>query len=100
MSATSPPFRVLKFGGTSITGLERVEAIAGQVRERVADHAPVVVVSAFAGVTDALIAVARTAASGQSYEEMEAPYLRAAPRSGARAPRPGRRDRVWSGWAY
>ena len=72
MSATSPPFRVLKFGGTSITGLERVEAIAGQVRERVADHAPVVVVSAFAGVTDALIAVARTAASGQSYEEMEA----------------------------
>ena len=63
MSATSPPFRVLKFGGTSITGLERVEAIAEQVRERVANHAPVVVVSAFAGVTDALIRAARLAAS-------------------------------------
>ena len=72
MNATSLPFRVLKFGGTSITGLDRVEAIAGQVRERVADHAPVIVVSAFAGVTDALIAAARAAASGQSYEEMGA----------------------------
>ena len=72
MSATSPPFRVLKFGGTSITGLERVEAIAEQVRERVANHAPVVVVSAFAGVTDALIRAARLAASGESYEETEA----------------------------
>jgi aspartokinase/homoserine dehydrogenase 1 len=71
MSATSPPFRVLKFGGTSITGLERVEAIAGQVQDRLASHAPVVVVSAFAGVTDALISAARAAASGQSYEKME-----------------------------
>jgi aspartokinase/homoserine dehydrogenase 1 len=82
MSSTSPPFRVLKFGGTSITGLERVEVIAGQVRDRVADHTPVVVVSAFAGVTDALIGAARAAASGRSYEEMEADisaqHLRAA----------------------
>jgi aspartate kinase len=72
MSSTSPPFRVLKFGGTSVTGLDRVEVIAGQVRERVVDHTPVVVVSAFAGVTDALIAAVRAAASGRSYEEMEA----------------------------
>ncbi|HCR03717.1 MAG TPA: hypothetical protein DIU18_00865, partial [Gemmatimonadetes bacterium] len=71
MSSTSPPFRVLKFGGTSVTGLERVEVIAAQVQERVADYNPVVVVSALAGVTDALTAAARAAASGLSYEEIE-----------------------------
>ena len=72
MSRSVRPFRVLKFGGTSVTGSERVDVIAGQLRERVVDHAPVVVVSAFAGVTDALIAAARAAASGGDYEEMEA----------------------------
>ena len=72
MSRTARPFRVLKFGGTSVTGPERVEVIAQQVRERMARYAPVVVVSAFAGVTDSLIAAARAAASGGNWEELEA----------------------------
>jgi aspartokinase/homoserine dehydrogenase 1 len=72
MSGTARPYRVLKFGGTSVTGVERVEVIAAEVRERTARHAPVVVVSAFAGVTDALISAAGAAAGGNGYEELEA----------------------------
>ncbi|MSR36032.1 MAG: bifunctional aspartate kinase/homoserine dehydrogenase I [Gemmatimonadetes bacterium] len=72
MSGSSRPFRVLKFGGTSVTGAERVEVIAAEVRQRIAAQIPVVVVSAFAGVTDALIAAARAAAGGTGYEELEA----------------------------
>ena len=66
------PFRVLKFGGTSVTGAERMEVIAAEVKQRAATHVPIVVVSAFAGVTDALIAVSSAAASGAGYEELEA----------------------------
>ena len=72
MSGSACPFRVLKFGGTSVTGAERVEVIAAEVRDRASGHHPVVVVSAFAGVTDALVAAARAAAGGGSYEELEA----------------------------
>ncbi len=72
MSRSARPYRVLKFGGTSVTGPERVEVIAQQVRERMGKYAPVVVVSAFAGVTDSLIAAARAAASGGNWEELEA----------------------------
>ena len=72
MSRSSQPFRVLKFGGTSVTGPERVAVIADQVSRRMTERTPVVVVSAFAGVTDALIAAARAAAGGGSYEELEA----------------------------
>ena len=72
MSRSSQPFRVLKFGGTSVTGPERVAVIADQVSRRMTERTPVVVVSAFVGVTDALIAAARAAAGGGSYEELEA----------------------------
>lgn len=72
MSAPGRPFRVLKFGGTSVTGAERVEVIAAEVRQRAQAQIPIVVVSAFAGVTDALIAAARAAAGGGGYEELEA----------------------------
>jgi aspartokinase len=72
MSGSGRPFRVLKFGGTSVTGAERVEVIAAEVRDRTAERTPIVVVSAFAGVTDALIAAARAAAATTGYEELEA----------------------------
>ncbi len=65
------PFRVLKFGGTSVTGGERVAVIAEEVRRRMADLTPLVVVSAFSGVTDALTAAARRAAEGGDHEELE-----------------------------
>jgi len=48
--------RVMKFGGTSVSGAERLRAVAGQVRAAVAEERVLVVVSAMAGVTDLLIA--------------------------------------------
>ena len=44
----------MKFGGTSVGSPERIRALADLVAARV-DRAPVVVVSAFSGITDALL---------------------------------------------
>ena len=56
----------MKFGGTSVGSPERIRALADLVAART-DRAPVVVVSAFSGITDALLhgahlALARDAA--------------------------------------
>lgn len=58
-------FRVLKFGGTSVTGAERIAGIERIVRDRAGTSEPVVVVSAFAGVTSALLEAARAAVDGR-----------------------------------
>jgi aspartate kinase len=54
--ATEPSRRwcVLKFGGTSVTGVDKVDTLAGIVRMRAAERPVVVVVSALAGVTSEL----------------------------------------------
>lgn len=52
---------VLKFGGTSVATADALERVARIVR---AASSPVVVVSATAGTTNALVATARTAAGG------------------------------------
>jgi aspartate kinase len=54
---------VVKFGGTSVGDAAAIERAAAIVRSRL-DRAPVVVVSALAGTTNALIAVAEQAAQG------------------------------------
>jgi aspartate kinase len=54
---------VLKFGGTSVGDAEAIARTAGIVASR-RDHGPVVVVSALAGVTNTLIALAEQAARG------------------------------------
>ena len=56
--------RVMKFGGTSVSGGERLRAVAGQVRAAVAEERVLVVVSAMAGVTDLLIAGIGAAEAG------------------------------------
>jgi aspartokinase/homoserine dehydrogenase 1 len=56
--------RVMKFGGTSVSGAERLRAVAGQVRAAVAEERVLVVVSAMAGVTDLLIAGISAAEAG------------------------------------
>ncbi len=48
------PRRVLKFGGTSVTGASRLDVIASVVRDRLEVCHPVVVVSALSGVTEQL----------------------------------------------
>jgi aspartokinase/homoserine dehydrogenase 1 len=54
----------MKFGGTSVSGAERLRAVAEQVRAAVADERVLVVVSAMAGVTDLLIAGIGAAEAG------------------------------------
>lgn len=71
MSSRSRRHRVLKFGGTSVTGAERVDVIGRQVGARMDELHPIVVVSAFARVTEDLIEAARLAASGGNYQELE-----------------------------
>ena len=55
--------RILKFGGTSVADAAAVERVTGVVRGHGGPR-PVVVVSALAGATDALLAAADAAAAG------------------------------------
>ncbi len=55
---------VVKFGGTSVGDAAAIERAAGIVTSRAARH-PVVVVSALAGVTNALLEIAEQATRGQ-----------------------------------
>ncbi len=58
---------VMKFGGTSLAGAEEIVHV-GQIVRRFSGRSPVVVVSAMAGVTDDLIALAEQAVSGRPTE--------------------------------
>ena len=55
---------VMKFGGTSVEDAAAIQRVAEIVTGRL-DQRPVVVVSAMAKVTDALLATARAAGSGE-----------------------------------
>jgi aspartate kinase len=55
---------VVKFGGTSVGDADAIRRTAEIVRGRL-DRSPIVVVSALAGATNALIAIAEQAAKGQ-----------------------------------
>lgn len=65
------PFRVLKFGGTSVSAPEGVEVMRRQVEVVRPTSRPIVVVSAFAGTTDALLAAGRAAAAGEPGGRLE-----------------------------
>ena len=55
---------VMKFGGTSMAGIERIRSVAAQVRREVdAGHQVAVVVSAMAGETDRLVGFCREASA-------------------------------------
>src|SRR5215471_16249239 len=54
---------VMKFGGTSVQDARAIERVAQIVKGRLADH-PVVVVSAMAKVTDALLSMGKAAGNG------------------------------------
>jgi aspartate kinase len=56
---------VMKFGGSSVAGAEKIARVAAVVRGRLA-RKPVLVVSAFRGTTDDLLALAREALGGDS----------------------------------
>jgi aspartate kinase len=61
---------VMKFGGTSVENERAIDRVADIVLGRLAER-PVVVVSAMAGVTDALSAMASAAASGSLPEALK-----------------------------
>ena len=62
--------RILKFGGTSVGSASAIQATCEIVRTRL-DQSPVVVVSALAGVTTELLALAEQAAGGDAKEALE-----------------------------
>src|SRR5439155_13927171 len=72
-SAGRADVTVLKFGGTSVADAEAFQRVAGVVHRAHRSTRPVVVVSALAGVTDALLAAADAAASGD--QERMRPHL-------------------------
>jgi len=62
--------KILKFGGTSVGSPEGINRILGIAKTRnLKKEGAVIVVSAFSGITDSLIGIARKAASGDSIEE-------------------------------
>src|SRR5947208_6256475 len=64
---------VQKFGGTSVADVERIRTVAGRIaRTRAAGHEVVVVVSAMAGETNRLLALARQAARTPDERESDA----------------------------
>jgi aspartate kinase len=63
---------VLKFGGTSVADAAALQRVAGVVQRAHRTTRPVVVVSALAGVTDALLAAADAAASGDVQPQLAA----------------------------
>jgi aspartate kinase len=72
--------RVLKFGGTSVTGASRVDVIARVVRDRAERTLPVVVVSAMSGVTETLrraAELATRAEAGELLRELESRHREA-----------------------
>ncbi|MBM4185281.1 MAG: aspartate kinase [Gemmatimonadetes bacterium] len=74
------PRRVLKFGGTSVTGASRVDVIGRVVRDRLERTHPVVVVSAMSGVTEMLRRVSELATRGEAGDllrELEAKHRQA-----------------------
>ena len=63
---------VMKFGGTSMAGIERIRAVAARVaRERGRGHQIAVVVSAMAGETDRLVGFCREASALYSPREYD-----------------------------
>jgi aspartokinase len=62
---------VAKFGGTSVADAEAIARTAAIVRGRL-DRRPVVVVSAMAGVTNELLALAEQAVAGQLLPAIQA----------------------------
>src|SRR5919204_4712451 len=64
---------VQKFGGTSVADVDRIRNVAGRIaRTRAAGHDVVVVVSAMAGETNRLLALARAVASYPDERESDA----------------------------
>jgi aspartokinase/homoserine dehydrogenase 1 len=69
--AAATTLRVMKFGGTSVTGAERLRGVARLAAAAVAEERVLVVASAMAGVTDLLLAGVAAAEAGPARQDGE-----------------------------
>jgi aspartate kinase len=69
-ASASLPRRVLKFGGTSVTGASRVDVIARVLRDRMGKSDPIVVVSAMSGITEMLRRASQEATRGEAADTL------------------------------
>lgn len=73
MPAASKPVLVMKFGGTSVAGIERIRRVAELVKRQVANGYDVaVVVSAMSGETNKLVGLTREASALHDAREYDA----------------------------
>lgn len=61
--------KILKFGGSSVGNAERIKTVVSIVAKTVKDNQIFVIISAFQGVTDILISLAKIAGNGENYNE-------------------------------
>lgn len=71
---TQRPWRVMKFGGTSVGSGARMLHVADLIQDALRTHRVVVVSSAAAGVTNTLIAAAQSAEAGGDAEQLAATF--------------------------
>src|SRR5260370_35829318 len=74
-SPSRPRWRVMKFGGTSLAGAERLRSAVRLARAGLSVHRVLVVASAMAGVTDLLVAGIAAAEAGDPAAESAARFL-------------------------
>ena len=75
MNSPQQPWRVMKFGGTSVAGPERMAGIADLAAAALAGNRVCLVASALSGVTNLLVEAAESAAQGEEPERAERAYL-------------------------
>ena len=71
----SQPWRVMKFGGTSVAGADRMRGIADLAETALGANRVCLVASALSGVTNQLMEAAEAAAKGVEPERAEAEFL-------------------------
>lgn len=75
MNSHQQPWRVMKFGGTSVAGPERMAGIADLAATALETNRVCLVASALSGVTNLLVEAAESAARGEESEPAERAYL-------------------------
>ncbi len=75
MNSPQQPWRVMKFGGTSVAGPERMAQIADLAAAALDTERVCLVASALSGVTNLLVEAAESASRGEEPEPAERAYL-------------------------
>lgn len=71
MNSPQQPWRVMKFGGTSVAGPERMAQVADLAAAALGTERVCLVASALSGVTNLLVEAAESASRGEEPEPAE-----------------------------